>query len=75
MAKFGFYRPFSTAGNGVAVEPWHLSYRPLVRKAEHLLTPAWLLLAWQKQKVAGAEWLERHLPSIFSRFIRREEKD
>ncbi|MBF1995034.1 M15 family metallopeptidase [Serratia symbiotica] len=75
MAEFGFYRPFSTAGNGVAVEPWHLSYRPLARKAEHLLTPARLLLAWQNQKVAGAEWLERHLPSIFSRFIRREEKD
>lgn len=70
MAEFGFYRPFTEEQGGVAVEPWHLSYRPLAQEAEHLLTPALLLAAWQGQGVAGAEWLEQHLPSIFSRFIR-----
>ncbi|MFI8416519.1 M15 family metallopeptidase [Serratia sp. NPDC078593] len=69
MAEFGFYRPFTEDGDGVAVEPWHLSYRPLAEEAEHLLTPTLLLTAWQDQDVAGIEWLERHLPSIFSRFI------
>lgn len=74
MADFGFYRPFSGEGSGVAMEPWHLSYRPLAQQAEHLLTPALLLAAWQDSDVAGAGWLARHLPSIFARFIRPEEK-
>lgn len=69
MAEFGFYRPFSEDTGGVAAEPWHLSYRPLAQAAEHLLTPAILLEAWQSQDVAGSEWLIRHLPMIFSRFI------
>lgn len=69
MAEFGFYRPFSEYTGGVAAEPWHLSYRPLAQAAEHLLTPAILLEAWQSQDVAGSEWLIRHLPMIFSRFI------
>ena len=75
MAEFGFYRPFTEDSGGVAVEPWHLSYRPLAQEAERLLTPALLLAAWQDKEVAGAEWLERHLPSIFSRFIRSEVKE
>jgi LAS superfamily LD-carboxypeptidase LdcB len=75
MAEFGFYRPFTEEGDGVAVEPWHLSYRPLAREAEHLLTPALLLAAWKDKDVAGAAWLEEHLPSIFSRFIRTEGKE
>ncbi|CND05109.1 D%2CD-carboxypeptidase family protein [Yersinia frederiksenii] len=69
MTEFGFYRPFSEDTGGVAAEPWHLSYRPLAQAAEHLLTPAILLEAWQSQDVAGSEWLIRHLPMIFSRFI------
>lgn len=56
------------------MEPWHLSYRPLAQEAEHLLTPALLLAAWQDKEVAGAEWLERHLPSIFSRLYAVKER-
>ncbi|WP_042548094.1 M15 family metallopeptidase [Yersinia aldovae] len=69
MAEFGFYRPFTEDSGGIAVEPWHLSYHPLATAAEHLLTPEILLKAWQSQDVAGSEWLSRHLPMIFSRFI------
>lgn len=75
MAEFGFYRPFTEDGDGVAVEPWHLSYRPLAQEAEHLLTPALLLAAWKDKDIAGAQWLEAHLPAIFSRFIRAEGKE
>jgi len=75
MGEFGFYRPFTEDGDGVAVEPWHLSYRPLAQEAEHLLTPALLLAAWKDKDIAGAQWLEAHLPAIFSRFIRAEGKE
>jgi LAS superfamily LD-carboxypeptidase LdcB len=74
MADFGFYRPFTADQGGVAVEPWHLSYRPLAQEAEQLLTPALLLASWQDKDVAGAQWLARHLPAIFSRFIQVERK-
>lgn len=69
MAEFGFYRPFTEDSRGIAAEPWHLSYRPLAKQAEHLLTPELLLAAWHSQDVAGSEWLTSHLPQIFSRFI------
>jgi LAS superfamily LD-carboxypeptidase LdcB len=75
MVEFGFYRPFTEEGDGVAVEPWHLSYRPLALEAEHLLTPELLLAAWKNKDIAGAQWLEEHLPSLFSRFIRPEGKE
>ncbi|MGE6303731.1 M15 family metallopeptidase [Serratia liquefaciens] len=75
MGEFGFYRPFTEDGDGVAVEPWHLSYRPLAQEAEHLLTPVLLLTAWKDKDIAGAQWLEAHLPAIFSRFIRAEGKE
>lgn len=69
MAEFGFYRPFSEDHGGVAVEPWHLSYRPLAEEAEGLLTPERVLAAWQDQDVAGAVWLKDHLAALFLRFI------
>jgi LAS superfamily LD-carboxypeptidase LdcB len=74
MVEFDFYRPFTTLQDGVAAEPWHLSYRPLAQEAERLLTPAMLLASWQDKEVAGAQWLVRHLPAIFSRFIHFEGK-
>ncbi|MBI0276828.1 MAG: M15 family metallopeptidase [Hafnia alvei] len=69
MEQFGFYRPFSDEEQGVAVEPWHLSYRPLSRLAEHQLTEDVLKDAWQGQHIAGSDWLIPHLSDVFSRFI------
>jgi LAS superfamily LD-carboxypeptidase LdcB len=74
MADFGFYRPFTEDQGGVAIEPWHLSYRPLAQEAERLLTPALLLAAWQDKEVAGAQWLAGHLPALFTRFIHIQRK-
>ncbi|NMP16633.1 M15 family metallopeptidase [Thalassotalea sp. Y01] len=31
MQRFGFYRPYQDYRNGVAEEPWHLSYAPLAK--------------------------------------------
>jgi len=69
MAEFDFYRPYSQDRGGVAVEPWHLSYRPLAMQCESLLTPEVLIAAWQGQDVAGRDWLSAHLVTIFPRFI------
>lgn len=70
MADFGFYRPFTDPHHGVAIEPWHLSYRPISQQVEALLTPELLLTAWQGEDIAGSEWLSAHIDDIFVRFIK-----
>jgi len=69
MASFGFYRPYDIDRGGVAVEPWHLSYRPLAAQCEARLTPEVLIEAWRGQEVAGCDWVTNHLATIFPRFI------
>lgn len=54
MADFGFFRPYSKDGGGIAPEPWHLSFAPLSEKfldqlsfdlfEEHLRQSEFLLL-------------------------------
>jgi LAS superfamily LD-carboxypeptidase LdcB len=74
MAEFGFYRPFAVDNGGIAIEPWHLSYAPLAKQAEHLLTPELLIASWQGHDVAGAGWLSQHLATLFPRFIRNTQE-
>jgi len=69
MAEFGFYRPFAEDRGGVAVEPWHLSYRPLAEQCQSQLTPEVLIRAWQGQDVAGSDWVISEIAAIFPRFI------
>lgn len=69
MAAFGFYRPFSQDTGGVAVEPWHLSYRPLAEQCERLLTPELLTAAWQQVDLAGHDWIVSQLDRIFAQYV------
>ncbi|CAM3739839.1 M15 family metallopeptidase [Rahnella bruchi] len=69
MAEFGFYRPYAEDTGGVAIEPWHLSYRPLAQECEKLLSPQVLISAWTGQEVAAADWLTGQMAEIFPRFI------
>ncbi|CAM3831828.1 peptidase M15 [Rouxiella silvae] len=69
MTAFGFYRPFSHDSGGVAVEPWHLSYRPLAEQCERLLTPEVLKQAWIGQDLAGYEWITSQLERIFQQYV------
>lgn len=69
MAEFGFYRPYAEDRGGVAVEPWHLSYRPLAAECEKQLTPEVLISAWSGQEVAAAQWLSGQMATLFPRFI------
>jgi len=42
----GFYRPYATDMGGVAVEAWHLSYRPLASQMATQVTAEKLLSLW-----------------------------
>lgn len=69
MGEFGFYRPYDIDRGGIAVEPWHISYHPLAKKMQALLTPQSLLTSWQGEEIAGYAWLTQHLDEIFTRYI------
>ena len=64
-----FYRPYDKNHNGVAPEPWHLSYRPLAEHYEQHFSLSvlkrWLEVNNMKQK----ETVFEHLDEIYRRFI------
>ncbi|WP_375057808.1 M15 family metallopeptidase [Zobellella sp. DQSA1] len=70
MGRFGFYLPFGRDGGGVAMEPWHLSYRPLAGACAAALTPALVAEAIRARPVAGKTHILNLMDDIFARFIR-----
>ncbi|MDX1269387.1 MAG: M15 family metallopeptidase [Oceanisphaera sp.] len=69
MGRFGFYRPFAQQSGGVAMEPWHLSYRPLATDCASQLTPSLVAEALRLQPVAGKKHILTLLDEIFARYI------
>ncbi|GAA3719589.1 M15 family metallopeptidase [Oceanisphaera sediminis] len=69
MGRFGFYRPFAQNRGGVAIEPWHLSYRPLAEACASQLTPSLVAEALRLQPVAGKKHILKQLDEIFARYI------
>ena len=64
-----FYRPYASDRGGVAVERWHLSYRPLACQCMPMLTPAVVEAELANADIALAEVLRQQLPDIFQRYI------
>jgi LAS superfamily LD-carboxypeptidase LdcB len=64
-----FYRPYASDRGGVAVERWHLSYRPLACECMPMLTPAVVEAELANADIALAEVLRQQLPDIFQRYI------
>ena len=64
-----FYRPYSCDRGGVAVERWHLSYRPLACECVPMLTTAVVEAELANADIALAEVLREQLPDIFQRYI------
>ena len=70
-AQFGFYRPYDSDRGGVQPEPWHLSYAPIAGPALSALTPAILRDALEGVPIGGAQVVQRLLPEIHERYVRR----
>lgn len=69
MARYGFYRPYATPGNGAGVEPWHLSYWPVAAQAlEDFGLPVLRDAVAGSEMLGKAEVLDR-LPEIYTRFV------
>jgi LAS superfamily LD-carboxypeptidase LdcB len=70
MARFGFFRPYSSDRGGVLPEPWHLSYAPLARPALTALTVEVLAEAIDSSLLCGKELVLASLPGIHARYVK-----
>ena len=76
MAQFDFYLPFTQKKtDGVAYEPWHISYWPLSYEAEQLYTVDTLEQVLNTQEIAGKAWLLANLDSIYQHYVRLPESN
>lgn len=66
--KYGFYQPYSVYTGGVAVEPWHISYRPMAEIIEQHLTMADLRMAIEQADIQGKSCILTNLELIFQKY-------
>jgi len=69
MARFGFHRPYASAGSGAGIEPWHLSYWPVSSVALEALTLPVLRSAVAASDMLGKAQVLERLPEIYTRFV------
>ncbi|QXB53524.1 M15 family metallopeptidase [Aeromonas sp. FDAARGOS 1415] len=70
MNDFGFFLPYARpagAAQGVAYEPWHLSFAP--ESDELMLDPAALALCLQQADIEGKGCILAHLDEILARYV------
>lgn len=65
----GFFRPYGVDRDGVAPEPWHLSYAPAAAQAHLLCRSDLLRTAVQLRNLKLGEVVESHWNEIFAQFI------
>jgi len=69
MHHFGFHRPYASDRGGAGIEPWHLSYAPVARRAVEELSLPVLRRAIAGSEMLGKEFVLDRLPEIYTRFI------
>lgn len=69
MARFGFYLPYAEDRNGVACEPWHISYFPVSKYLLLQLTPDLLKRTLSQSELAGKSHILENLDSLYTRYI------
>jgi len=69
MHRFGFHRPYASDRGGTGVEPWHISYAPVARRAIEDLSLPVLRRAIAASDLLGKEIVLDRLPEIYTRFI------
>jgi len=69
MEQFGFYRPFSVNTGGVAVEPWHLSFRKTACVFENARHLDGFTKAIEQSDIEGKTCILPQLPSLYNRYV------
>ena len=68
LPSTAFFRPYDKFQNGIASEPWHISYYPLANDALKQLTQE-KLLAMLLDDIAGKETICSNIDSLYQRYI------
>ena len=69
MEQFGFYRPFSVNNGGVAVEPWHLSFKSTASTFENARNLDGFTQAIQQSDIEGKSCILPQLPNLYNRYV------
>jgi LAS superfamily LD-carboxypeptidase LdcB len=69
MGRFGFHRPYASDRGGAGIEPWHLSYAPVARRAIEDLSLTVLKRAIAASDLEGKALVLDRLPEIYTRFV------
>jgi len=69
MRRYGFHRPYASDRGGTGVEPWHVSYGPVARRAIENLSLPVLRRAIASSELLGRDIVLDRLPEIYTRFI------
>lgn len=65
---YDFYRPYEVYNNGVAPEPWHLSYRPIAKKIICAIDIDALRSQLESINIGGKSIILKHLAALFERY-------
>ena len=65
-----FFRPYSEDLGGVSPELWHISYRPIAEQYEKQLSEDAIASTIQNTEIVLKNQILKHLPEIYSRFIK-----
>jgi LAS superfamily LD-carboxypeptidase LdcB len=69
MHRYGFHRPYASDRGGAGIEPWHISYGPVARRATEELSLPVLRRAIVASDLLGKEVVLDRLPEIYTRFM------
>jgi LAS superfamily LD-carboxypeptidase LdcB len=69
MHRYGYHRPYASDRGGTGIEPWHISYGPVARRAIEDLSLPVLRRAIASSDLLGKEFVLDRLPEIYTRFI------
>jgi LAS superfamily LD-carboxypeptidase LdcB len=69
LARFNFFRPYTTDRGGVHPEPWHVSYAPVSGPALTRLTLDVLYEAIDRSELLGREHVLTRLPEIHAKYV------
>lgn len=67
--RYGFFFPYARYQNGVAEEPWHLSYQPLSGPALEQLTVEKLAALIAQLDIEGQQTVLEHIKTIHQQYV------
>jgi len=68
-ASFGFYFPYDKYRQGVAAEPWHLSYKPLASRFLTELSSQQLIRVLTKSNILGKSDIITNINNIYNQYV------